>query len=137
MHQATFAEGATGPHQAGPTAPLPYHSLTDLFGTLVTVTACPPVDSEGPARHRPRVRMYVHCTEGLASLPPALARELAVYLVDCANALDNPAARVIADETDRFCGTCAHDGRQRDSAWCGTCTGHDAGAPTNWERRDA
>lgn len=31
-------------------------------------------------------------------LTPAEARLLAVYLVDCANALDNPAARVIVDE---------------------------------------
>lgn len=32
------------------------------------------------------------------SMTPAQARHMAVYLVDCANAIDNPADRVIVDE---------------------------------------
>lgn len=47
-----------------------------------------------------QVLLGTHVGQVPRGLTPAEARLLAVYLVDCANALDNPAARVIADTTE-------------------------------------
>lgn len=51
--------------------------------------------------HAPQGTVSLYSAEGPVtfhhSMTPAQARHLAVYLVDCANALDNPADRVIVD----------------------------------------
>lgn len=81
---------------------LPRHAVLDLDGLHVNVDA----------RSATRAGQYVHLAlapfdgDPCSNLSPAQARQLAVYLVDCANALDNPAARVIADEPERGAWTC-------------------------------
>lgn len=87
--------------KAGPAAPIPaavalLHSLPDFDRCTVTVETSTAIPG-----HRPQlVRLVLQEYAGnFSHLTPAAARALAVYLVDCANALDNPADRVIVDDT--------------------------------------
>jgi hypothetical protein len=86
---------STASDPAGSAAPtLPHYHLSDLFGSMLHLATLPAGHGTiaGPAR----VSLLLQGQQGgLVSLIPSAARLLAVYLVDCANALDDPANRVI------------------------------------------
>lgn len=59
-------------------------------------------------------------------MTPAQARELAVYLIDCANALDNPAQRLIVESLDLTAmHRCSECGALTDCPTIGEGIGHE------------